>query len=189
MVEVRPSDEGEGDLVHGPDEADGEDGEDEAGHQLEEDAVEPHGEGEDQLAVQPAVGDLQAVEGVAGAGAEEGAGVPRLPQLQRGAHRHQEHVGHRQEEGHHCGQTNVTASYPRKRGALTVSEREDDLAPGDGAERDGLGGELDHDEPPDGEGEGQPDGHRVDHHAEVAVEEHEDAPGQGVLARGGQEDE
>ena len=36
---------------------------------------------------------------------------------------------------------------------------------------------LDHDdEPPDGEGEGEPDGHGVDHHCEVDVEQQEDAP-------------
>ena len=93
MVEVRPSDEGEGDLVHGPDEADGEDGEDEAGHQLEEDAVEPHGEGEDQLAVQPVVGDLEVVEGVA---------APLvLADVGGRGHRHHEHVRDCQEERNH----------------------------------------------------------------------------------------
>ena len=67
---------------------------------------------------------------------------------------------------------------------LTVSCGEDNLAPGHGAEADRQGGELDHDEPPDGEGEGQPDSHSVDHDGEVGVEEHEDAPGQGVLLLG-----
>ena len=40
-----------------------------------------------------------------------------------------------------------------------------------GADPDSRGGESDHDEPPDGEAEGQPDGHRVDHYAEVDVEQ------------------
>ena len=39
-----------------------------------------------------------------------------------------------------------------------------------GADPDSRGGEPDHDEPPDGETEGQPDGYRVDHYAEVDVE-------------------
>ena len=36
--------------------------------------------------------------------------------------------------------------------------------------------ELDHDEPPDGEGKREEDGDVVDHHGEVDVEEHEDSP-------------
>ena len=36
--------------------------------------------------------------------------------------------------------------------------------------------ELDHDEPPDGEGQGEEDGDGVDHHREVDVEQHEDSP-------------
>ena len=36
--------------------------------------------------------------------------------------------------------------------------------------------ELDHDEPPDGEGESEPDGDGVDHDGEVGMEEHEQAP-------------
>ena len=90
-------------LVHGPDEAGGEDGEDEAGHQLEEDAVEPHGEGEDQLAVQPVVGDLEVIEGVAGLvvpGDVGGGGHD----VGGGGHGDEEHVGHGQEEGNHWGQ-------------------------------------------------------------------------------------
>ena len=43
--------------------------------------------------------------------------------------------------------------------------------------------ELDHDEPPDGQGEGQPDGHRVDHDAEVGVEQEEISPGEGKLRK------
>ena len=41
--------------------------------------------------------------------------------------------------------------------------------------------ELDHDEPPGGEGEREEDGHGVDHHGETDVEHHEDAPGKRVL--------
>ena len=33
--------------------------------------------------------------------------------------------------------------------------------------------ELDHDQPPDGEGQREKDGHVVDHHCEVDVEQHE----------------
>ena len=49
--------------------------------------------------------------------------------------------------------------------------------------------ELDHDEPPDGEGKREVDGDVVDHHREVDVEEHEEAPAQRhlcikVLVRG-----
>ena len=40
---------------------------------------------------------------------------------------------------------------------------------------------VDHDEPPDGEGEGEPDGNSVDHQGEVGVEEHEDSPLERIL--------
>ena len=36
--------------------------------------------------------------------------------------------------------------------------------------------ELDHDEPPDGESQGEEDGDSVDHHREVDVEQHKDSP-------------
>ena len=42
--------------------------------------------------------------------------------------------------------------------------------------------ELDHDEPPDGEGEREEDSNVVDHHGEVYVEQHEEAPAQRHLA-------
>ena len=38
-----------------------------------------------------------------------------------------------------------------------------------------------HDQPPDGEGEGKPDGDGVYHQCEVGVEEHEDSPRERVL--------
>ena len=41
--------------------------------------------------------------------------------------------------------------------------------------------QLDHDQPPDGEGEGEPDGDGVDHHREVGVEQQEDSPPKWVL--------
>ena len=50
-----------------------------------------------------------------------------------------------------------------------------------GADPDGRGGEPDHDEPPDGEAEGEPDGDCVDHYAEVDMELEEDRPAQGEL--------
>ena len=59
----------------------------------------------------------------------------------------------------------------------TITKDQDRLAPGDGTEADCYDGELDHDEPPDGKGEGQPDGDSVDHDAEVGVEQEEDCPG------------
>ena len=68
-------------------------------------------------------------------------------------------------------------------GVLTKTKEEDDLAPCHRAEGGRLGGELDHDEPPDGEGEGEPGGHRVDHHREVGVEHHEDSPSERILKR------
>ena len=60
---------------------------------------------------------------------------------------------------------------------LTVTKDQDGLAPGDGAQADCQDGELDHDEPPDGKGKGQPDRHSVDHDAEVGVEQKKDCPG------------
>ena len=49
------------------------------------------------------------------------------------------------------------------------------------AEVDSLGGEPDHDEPADGQGEGQPDGNCVDHDAEVGVEEQKGCPSERKL--------
>ena len=64
---------------------------------------------------------------------------------------------------------------------ITIACTEDKLALLHGAELHTLGGELDHDEPPDGEREGQKDGDRVDEVAEVHVELHEVAPALGIL--------
>ena len=47
---------------------------------------------------------------------------------------------------------------------------QEELAPLLGTDPDGGGWELDHNEPPDGEAEGQPDGDSVDHYAEVDME-------------------
>ena len=78
-----------------------------------------------------------------------------------------------------------TASSGRRRhiGIVTKAKDEESLAATEGAEVDCLGGVLDHDEPPDGEGEGEEGGDGVNHHGEAGVEQHEDAPGQGVLAK------
>ena len=62
------------------------------------------------------------------------------------------------------------------RGVLTVAEPEHHAALVRRAEVHRLRGELDHDEPPDGQGQRQPDRHRVDEVAEVHVEQHEVAP-------------
>ena len=43
--------------------------------------------------------------------------------------------------------------------------------------------ELDHDEPPDGEGKGEEDGDRVGHHREADVEQHKDSPPKRHLER------
>ena len=62
------------------------------------------------------------------------------------------------------------------RRTLTKSGSQYKFAPLQGANPDSRGGEPDHDKPPDGEAEGQPDRHRVDHYAEIDVEEEEDGP-------------
>ena len=54
--------------------------------------------------------------------------------------------------------------------SLTISTNKKTRYPWDGAEVDCNGRELDHDEPADGQGEGQPDGDCVNHDAEVGVE-------------------
>ena len=64
---------------------------------------------------------------------------------------------------------------------LTVAEPEHHAALVRRAEVHRLRGELDHDEPPDGEAEGEPDGDCVDHYAEVDMELEEDRPAQGEL--------
>ena len=53
---------------------------------------------------------------------------------------------------------------------------QEELAPLLGTDPDGGGWELDHNEPPDGEAEGQPDGDSVDHYAEVDMEQQEHRP-------------
>lgn len=69
--------------------------------------------------------------------------------------------------------------------ALTVGGDQDHVAPGHGAVDGRQGVELDHDEPPHGQGEGQPDGHGVNHDAEVDVEPDDGRPGPAVLLLGG----
>ena len=65
--------------------------------------------------------------------------------------------------------------FPR-RSLLTKSSSQYKFAPLQGANPDSRGGEPDHDEPPDCETEGQPDGDCVDHDGEVGVEQQENAP-------------
>ena len=65
----------------------------------------------------------------------------------------------------------------------TVSKDQNSFTSCDGAEADSQSGELDHDEPPDGQGEGQPDGDCVDHDAEVGVEKEKDCPSKRELQR------
>ena len=64
---------------------------------------------------------------------------------------------------------------------LTESSQKNHPAPGQSADSDSGGGEFDHDEPPDGEGKRQEDGHSVDEVAEVHVELHKIAPALGEL--------
>ena len=66
---------------------------------------------------------------------------------------------------------------------LTVSKSQDNFTLVNGAEGDCHGGELDHDEPPDGQGQGEPDGDGVDVVAEVHVEQHKVAPSLGQLEK------
>ena len=61
-------------------------------------------------------------------------------------------------------------------GVLTKTKEEDDLAPCHRAEGGRLGGELDHDEPPDSQRQCQPDGDSVDHDTEVGVEQKKYCP-------------
>ena len=66
---------------------------------------------------------------------------------------------------------------------LTKSSSQYKFAPLQGANPDSRGGEPDHDEPPDGQTEGQPDRHCVDHYAEIDVEQQEDGPAHGKLKK------
>ena len=64
---------------------------------------------------------------------------------------------------------------------LTKSSQKNHPTPGQSADSDGGGGEFYHDEPPDGKGEGEPDGDGVDHDGEVCVEQEEHRPRLGKL--------
>ena len=59
---------------------------------------------------------------------------------------------------------------------LTVSKNEHKFTVVQGAEGNSGARKLDHDEPPNGQGQGQEDGDSVDEVAEVAVKQHEVAP-------------
>ncbi len=66
---------------------------------------------------------------------------------------------------------------------LTEGAEYDHFTPGHGAVDGRLGVEPDHDEPPDGEREGEPHADVVDDHAEVGVEPDEGRPRPRVLLR------
>ena len=66
---------------------------------------------------------------------------------------------------------------------LTVTQDDHEVAPLRGAESDGPGVVSDHDEPPDGQHQGVPDGHPVEDQSEVGVEQEEDGPAVGILRR------
>ena len=71
--------------------------------------------------------------------------------------------------------------------SFTKSSSQYKFAPLQGANPDSRGGEPDHDEPPDGQAEGQPDGDCVDHYAEIYVEQQEDGPAHGKLKKANME--
>ena len=64
---------------------------------------------------------------------------------------------------------------------LTVSKDKKNTAPVHGAVGHSHGVELDHDQPPDSQHQGVPDGHRVEDHGEVDMEQQEDTPVIGKL--------
>lgn len=78
---------------------------------------------------------------------------------------------------------NICGRHVWTRGVLTVAEPEHHAALVRRAEVHRLRGELDHDEPPDGQGQGEPDGDGVDVVAEVHVEQHKVAPSLGQLEK------
>ena len=53
---------------------------------------------------------------------------------------------------------------------LTITKEQNSSASFDGAQSDRQQGELDHDEPPDGQGEGKPGRDSMDHDAKVGME-------------------
>ena len=65
---------------------------------------------------------------------------------------------------------------------VTKGEKKQVSAASHGTDFGSQAVELDHDEPPDGEGQREEDGHSVDHHGEVDMEEHEDSPAKRHLA-------
>ena len=62
---------------------------------------------------------------------------------------------------------------------LTIAKSQDILASRQCAQPAGNAGELDHQQPPDGQAEGEPDRHCVDHDGEVGVKQEENSPGHG----------
>ena len=87
-----------------------------------------------------------------------------------------ENVWYGQDQGNTCEQRMLGMQVLDKV-VVTVAKGQEDPAVRHGAQGHCHGAELDHDEPPDGKGEGQPDGHRVDHDGEVGVEQQENTPG------------
>ena len=59
---------------------------------------------------------------------------------------------------------------------LTIAQDQEDTASTHGTVGHCLGVELDYDQPPDGQHQGVPDGHRVQDHGEVHMEQKEETP-------------
>ena len=66
---------------------------------------------------------------------------------------------------------------------LTVSQDDHKVAPLRSAESHSTRVVPDHDQPPDGQHQGVPDGHPVQDQREVDVEQEEDCPAVGILNR------
>ena len=160
--------------VHGHDEQDGEDNEQHAGDELDEDGLYP------------------VVEGV-----EEGLGDGAVREVVVRVVLHGRAVGARRHLGHSGGVGRFfigdpdETDWPRglvlgEGGHQVVGDADDahtdvdgengQLDPQHAAEAGPARGETDEEVAEDGQRDGQPDGHRVRHHAEVDVEQHEADP-------------
>ena len=76
-----------------------------------------------------------------------------------------------------------TPAHPSPGTILTVSQDDHEVAPLRGAERHGTAVVADHDESPDCQHQGVPDGHSVQDQGKVGVEQQEDCPAVGILNR------
>ena len=77
-----------------------------------------------------------------------------------------------------CGKSFVKSRWLN---ILTIAQHQENPAPTHGARGHSNGVELDHDEPPHGQHQGVPDGHRVKDHGEVHMEQQKEPPVVGKL--------